>query len=51
MYANSFENKADLRGPAVEGIGLLPLDCWDCGVRISLMALTFVPFVRFVLCR
>jgi len=31
MYENSFENKADLGGPAVESIGLLPLNCWDYG--------------------
>jgi hypothetical protein len=31
MYANSFENKAYLGGQAVEGIGLLPLDCWYYG--------------------
>jgi hypothetical protein len=31
MYANSFENRAYLGGPAVKGKGLLPLDYWYYG--------------------
>jgi hypothetical protein len=31
MHANSFDNKADLGGPAAEGITLLQLDFCDYG--------------------
>jgi len=31
MYANSFENKPNLGGPAAEGVGLLQHDFWVYG--------------------